>query len=179
MEIDRKIRLFFVSYGRLLLECIGIIVLIIFIIQSLNKYVAQQNKENKLTEEEVILQQQKKEEEKKEAKETKEDKDYIKKFIDYCNEGNKKEAYKMLSQQCKEDKYPTIESFEKNYVSKIFINKKDYEITKEGNIYKVFFLEDILQAGTIENRQKIEDYYSIYEDIVGEKSINIDVYNNI
>ena len=48
MELDRKIRLFFVTYGRLLFMVIASIAILIFIIQSLNNYVKEQDKNTTL-----------------------------------------------------------------------------------------------------------------------------------
>lgn len=45
-------------------------------------------------------------------------------FIEYCNSQNYKEAYNLLTDECKEKLYSTQEKFEKNYCSLIFNRKK-------------------------------------------------------
>lgn len=141
MGIDRKIRLFFVTYGRLLFICIAIFLLIIFVIQSLDNYVAQQNEGNKLTYEEQIALQQKQDEKKQER-------EYISKFIDYCNTGKIDEAYSMLSETCKKEKYSTIEKFKSQYINKMFnVYICSYKIKKDDNIYRVILTEDMLVTG--------------------------------
>lgn len=73
----------------------------------------------------------------------------INSFIEYCNNGNVEEAYKLLSDECKEVLYPNVESFRKNYYSKVFNTKKlfayqalisDYSYYT----YQINFTEDIL-----------------------------------
>ena len=170
-KIKRKIKLFFVSYGRLLFEIIGGIALIIFIIQSLNQYTISQKKE---IIKELEATQGEREKEKKKTEDIQENKDFISRFIDYCNDRNIEEAYNMLSDSCKQKQYTTIKKFKDKYINKIFDSKYDYEITlHEENKYKIIFLEDILQAGTIENRKQKEYYYTIEEDVLGNKTINL------
>lgn len=52
--------------------------------------------------------------------------DAIKKFVNFCNSGNVKDAYKMLTSECKESLYNTEEKFSNNYVKKY--------LTKKGHI---------------------------------------------
>lgn len=175
-HIRREIKLFWARNGKPLLQIIGFILLVIMVIQGLNQYTILSNKEK--AEQELETKEQR-ETEKKKQEDIKEDKEFISKFIDYCNKNNIEEAYQMLSTKCKEKKYLSIKNFKEKYINKIFGDKKDFEITlKEDNIYKIVFLEDILQAGKIENRRKIEDYYRIEEDVLGNKTITINLYNN-
>lgn len=169
-KIKRKIKLFWTQNGKPLLQILGVILLIILAIQAANQYVIMQNKSEKTLE----YQQQK-----KKSNNTKVDKNYIDKFIKYCNENNVNEAYKMLSKNCKMEKYPSVEIFRDKYISKIFQYKRDYKIDEEENNYKITFFEDALQSGKIENRGYIEDIYHIEEDVLEGKCININLYNNI
>lgn len=176
-KIRREIRLFWTRNGKLLLQIIGTIALIILAIQGLNQYTILKNKEEA---EKKLINQEKIEKEKKKKKEIEKDKETISKFINYCNEKKINEAYKMLSEDCKKTKYLTITDFEEKYIKKIFEYKKDYEISlQENNTYKIVFLEDILQAGSTEKRNKLEDYYSIKEDVLGDKTININLNDSI
>lgn len=48
----------------------------------------------------------------------------IKEFVDLCNKNNANEAYNMLSNECKENIYPNIETFTKNYIETVFKSEK-------------------------------------------------------
>lgn len=171
-EIKRNIKLFWASNGKSLLQFLGIVVLVILIIQGLNQYTIAQNKQK-------AQQKQQNQEQRIQKTTDKSNKEYITKFIEYCNEGKIEEAYKMLSETCKKEKYPTIESFKNNYINKLFTVKRDYNITAEDENYKIAFLEDLLQAGDTENRKQIEDYYKVEDDVLEDKTIYINLYNNI
>lgn len=100
-------------------------------------------------------------------------------FIEYCNNSNPKEAYKMLSNNCKEILYPTEQDFIYKYYNKIFTNKKSYDIQAWiSNVncytYKINLKEDILSTGNADTFS-IEDYYTIvYEN--GNYKLNINSY---
>lgn len=173
-KIRREIRLFWTRNGKLLLQIIGSIALVILVIQGANQYVIMQNKQK-----ETSAYKEEKEHEKIKDNTDKEYKEYISVFLDYCKNDRIEEAYNMLSENCKKEKYPTIDFFKKNYINKIYSYKREYQITLQNDIYKITFLEDILQAGTVENRKQLVDYYGLNEDVLGEKSININIYNNI
>lgn len=157
-KVKRGVRLFLVFYGRLLLLIIGIIVLIIFAIQSLNSRVIEKNNE-KYSEEEYQQEQSKKEEIQEEIKE---DREYISKFIDFCNEGQIEKAYDMLSDNCKIDKYNTLQEFKEKYIDIVFkIKIYKYEIIRKDDVYINELTQDMLLTGKtdsiIETKYKIED----------------------
>lgn len=69
-------------------------------------------------------------------------------FFDLCLEGNVEQAYELISEQCKQVLFPTIEKFEKNYRSRIFDNNKFYTIEEyKGSTYKVNISEDMNTTG--------------------------------
>lgn len=110
---------------------------------------------------------------------SKENSNIINSFIDFCNNGNIENAYQILSKDCKDKLYPTINDFKDKYYNKIFNNKKSYSIqawVTEGSYYtyKIDFKEDMLSTGNA-NSASIEDYYTIvYED--GGYKLNINNY---
>ena len=176
-KIRREIKLFWTRNSKSLFQIIGIIAIIIAFIQGLNRYAILKSKDEKAKLE--LTYEERKQEQMQQKKEN-EDKELIFSFIDYCNKKNILEAYKMLSDNCKKNYYPTMQEFEENYVKKVFNSKKDCKVTvQEDKTYKIVFLEDILQAGTIENRKDLEECYSIEEDVLGNKTININLYNKI
>lgn len=161
MNIERKIRLFFVSYGKLLFVSITTIAIFIFALKSLDNIVREKKEaklkslaQNQITEEKkYIIQEQK--------KQIATEKEYIKKFIEYCNIGKVKEAYNMLSETCKREKYSNIQNFREQYINKIFnIKINDYSIQKADNTYKVTLTQDALVTGkansTVQSTYKIE-----------------------
>lgn len=109
----------------------------------------------------------------------KENTSIINTFIEYCNDGKIKEAYEMLSYECKNILYPTQEDFEIKYYHNIFQNKKSYDIQAWFSAtgyytYKINLKEDILSTGNV-NVSSIEDYYTIvYED--NNYKLNINSY---
>ena len=166
-NIKRKIRLFFITYGRLLFYIIGAIALVILVIQGLNSIVVEQNskKMSNVNSEEIIKIQNQKQE-------MKVDKEYISKFIDYCNEGKIEEAYEMIEEECRMQKYPSIEKFKELYINKVFYIKQEYSIKKiDSQIYQVTYMEDSLQLGTVKDRRQIEENYQIIEDVLGNKKL--------
>lgn len=142
----RKIRLFFVSYGRLLAFVIGVIGIIIFGIQGLNSMAAKQNEKKYYSEEDYqrILEQQVEQEL---------DKKYISQFIDYCNRKEIEQAYNMLSEKCKQEKYNTVKNFEEKYINVLFdINIVDYDILVKDNTYIVTLIQDMLITGKTDSK---------------------------
>jgi len=51
----------------------------------------------------------------------------IEDFFRLCNEANVEEAYKLLSVDCKEELYPTIQDFITKYYNRIFTEKRSYD----------------------------------------------------
>lgn len=94
--------------------------------------------------------------------------DIIKNFINYCNNGNFEEAYNMLSSDCKNVLYPTLEDFKNNYCAINFDKRKTYNlqswITYDNRYtYMVELAEDILSTGKVSNLKK-QDYYTVIEE---------------
>lgn len=107
----------------------------------------------------------------------KNDTEVISEFVKYCNEQSVNLAYEMLSEECKEEMFPTIEDFNNIYYSKIFgENRKIYTIENWlDNIYQVKFTQDILSTGNLTNNETKQDYITITKEN-GEKKLNINNY---
>ena len=100
-------------------------------------------------------------------------------FVNYCNTRELENAYKMLTQECKDAMFPTLEHFEKIYVNKIYKIKRKYELerwTTEGNksIYLVSLYGDILATGGVENL--VKEYYTFVKLDNGIYRLNINNY---
>ncbi len=105
----------------------------------------------------------------------KEQADIISQFVQCCNEGNTSEAYNLLSQECKETMYPTLETFIKNYYNNNFQSNKSYNIQRwSDSIYKVDLKENVLQTGKITNESKQDYITTVYQD--REEKLNINNY---
>lgn len=102
--------------------------------------------------------------------------DTISKFITNCQNKKYEEAYNMLSEDCIEVKYNTIEKFVEQYIKPKFTTAQTYSIQKwNGNTYKVEMSEDILATGNISNNQKILEYITIVNQN-DENKLNISEY---
>lgn len=106
-------------------------------------------------------------------------KDVIDEFVNLCNKKNAQNAYEILSKECKEILYPTLNDFEKNYYNKLFTTKKtaivQAWITDNNKyIYRIDFVEDMLATGT-SSKTSIVDYYTVIEEN-GEYKLNINKF---
>lgn len=102
----------------------------------------------------------------------------INNFISSCNDGEIQTAYDLLSEDCKEELYPTLESFEQAYYKENFATKKQYSIqlwSKEKLMYKIEFYEDILATGKLDTSTSRQDFYTIVKEN-GENRLNISEY---
>ena len=102
--------------------------------------------------------------------------DLIDNFFEYCNNGQVENAYNLLSTECKDELYPTINDFKTKYYNRIFTEQKSFDSilwisTSARLTYRVEIMADILATGKKDN-MPIEDYYTIvYEN--GEYKLNI------
>lgn len=77
--------------------------------------------------------------------------DIIDEYIGYCNNKEYEKAYNMISKECRESIYPTIEDF-KAYVDYVFSGYRLYTIQNYSNrdntyIYRIRIFEDIMSTG--------------------------------
>lgn len=102
----------------------------------------------------------------------------IQEFVDNCNTGNYENAYGLLTQDCKEEVFTTLDDFVNSYVNAVFNTKKTYQLelwyhSTNTYTYRILYMEDnILQTGSVNNTNNIEDYITI-EQTNGETGINI------
>jgi len=108
-------------------------------------------------------------------------KNIINTFVEYCNDRDIQSAYDILTDECKEMFFPTIQDFFNNYYEKVFREYKicDIQVWVVGNIgytYKVVLMEDILATGDIGQANTFTDYYTIIKTEEGEQKLNINRY---
>ena len=105
--------------------------------------------------------------------------DVINYFIRLCNENKIEEAYDMISNDCKEVLFPTINDFRNNYYNKVFTKQKTAKIEEsmyEGEIYKITYTSDLLANGGYKE-ETLEDYiYVTREDNEPKISLNKFIY---
>jgi len=83
-------------------------------------------------------------------------------FVNYCNQEKIENAYNMLSQDCKDELYPTLESFISNYYNRIFTVTKTYSIQNySGDTYRVIYKDSLLETGGNASNSEVADYITI------------------
>lgn len=86
----------------------------------------------------------------------------INNFMEYCNNGKIQEAYVLLSDDCKNILYPSLEEFKTKYYNIIFNQKRKYSIENwTGDIYRIDMTEDILATGKSNEGLVTQDYFTI------------------
>lgn len=97
-------------------------------------------------------------------------------FVDYCNKQDLESAYNLLTDECKQQLYPSLEIFNQAYYNDVF-NGQQRNCTIEnwiGNTYKVDIKEDILALGKDTGYSK-QDYMTI-KKVNDENKLNINNY---
>ena len=102
--------------------------------------------------------------------------DLIEDFFKYCNNAQIENAYNLISIECKQELYPTLEDFKVKYYNRIFTEQKSYDDTLwisdyNRNTYRIQIMADLLATGKKDN-MPIEDYYTIINE-QGEYKLNI------
>lgn len=101
----------------------------------------------------------------------------IDQFISFCNNKELEQAYNLLTDECKNKIYHTLESFEQGYYNDVFggeVKKCSVE-NWVNNIYKVKITEDILSTGRSDKGYSKQDYITVKKEENGYK-LNINNY---
>lgn len=98
-------------------------------------------------------------------------------FITYCNEKELQKAYDLLTEDCKEQMYQSLEIFEQAYYNDVFNGEKKIASVENwvNNTYKVRITEDMLETGKSNDGRAKQDYITIQE-VNGENKLNINNY---
>ncbi len=178
---------FFNQNRRKIIIIILFIVFLLGIIQLLNYFAKKENNtnnaknesiaENLIIKNEVVSQKSAISGTNISTKNLKKDTDVIGKFIEYCNSKNIEGAYELLTDECKEVMFPSIEDFNRVYYEHIFNNQaRSYTVENWiSNTYKIEYSNDILSTGKIDNDIGLLDYITVVE-INGEYKLNINNY---
>lgn len=96
--------------------------------------------------------------------------DTIKQFVDFNNKKDYQNAYNLLTQDCKEKLFKTLDLFIENYCNIVFPSEKTYELelwyyTSNTYTYRITYTQNnILETGNINSGNNIEDYITLVED---------------
>lgn len=98
----------------------------------------------------------------------------IDKFLQYCNNKQVEEAYSLLSDECKEIQYTTLDTFRTTYYNPIFSQKREYNLqswisTKEYTVYKIRYTTNMLTTGIYEENNTFLDYITLIKNSDIEK----------
>lgn len=93
----------------------------------------------------------------------------IDEFMKYCNEKNIESAYGMLTDECKNNIYPTIDRFNKLFFSSVFSKNREYNIQSWINnskytTYRLRITDNILATGNYDSSVKYETYITTYKN---------------
>lgn len=167
---------------------IAVIALIIIVIQIANSVIKRRNERDKneikqstvandITKpNESIISQDKLTE-----KETKENSDFIEQFVSFCNQKKADDAYSLLSDDCKNELYPTKELFVSNYMNQIFEETVNYELQLWYTVsncytYRITYNKgNLLQTGGQGNSGNFLDYITLLKQN-GEYKLNINKF---
>lgn len=155
---------------------ISAIIVFVIVIHTINAIIANHEEQNIITidekqyENKIAIEEQISDEQVEEKEEL-----VIDQFIKYCNAKNIQSAYSLLSDECKEEIFPTLEIFQKNYVTLNFDAQKLYSKERySANTYQVTFYENMLNTGNV-NTKSNQDYYTIVKQD-GKSKLNISNY---
>ncbi len=101
-------------------------------------------------------------------------------FFKYCNNKEYENAYDLLSSDCKEELYPSLEDFSYKYVDKMFRVEKMYKtqawISSDeiGETYRIEIFEDMMSSGNANTGSTTEYFTAVEEN--DELKLNINDY---
>lgn len=102
-------------------------------------------------------------------------------FLDNCINNNIEKAYNMLSSNCKEVMYDSLDKFNNLYCKRKFKEGQTYDVilwnSNKNNVYQIKIFENMLSSGVINSSKYIEDFYTVVNE-EGEYKLNINGYIN-
>ena len=193
----RKLRLFYYNNKEKFWVTVGIIIFVIVLIQIINGVIKnnrEEEKNNNTNESSIIASGSSKNEtylpsrtdsiisDSKVSKDRiEEDTNIIESFVNFGNANDVEGAYNLLSQDCKDEMFQTIDRFYEFYFKNIFNEKRSYDLenwdsTGNRTTYRIKYQNDIMATGMI-NEEFIEDYITVIEEN-DEKKLNINEFIN-
>lgn len=105
----------------------------------------------------------------------------INQFVEFCNNKEYENAYNLLSQDCKEELFSTLDLFIANYSNAIFNADMTYNLelwynTTSTYTYRITYYENnLLATGNINSSNNVEDYITVLVEN-GENKLNINSF---
>lgn len=101
----------------------------------------------------------------------------IEEFLENCNNGKLEDAYNMLTDECKEEMYASVEDFKEFYYENVFESERvSFEVENwTKNIYKVDIIPDMLSTGKSNQGIVKQDYITV-KKVDEEYKLNINNY---
>ena len=99
-------------------------------------------------------------------KQYEEDSNVVERFLEFCNNKEVEAAYNLLTKECIEETYPTLEDFKKYYYNDIFNKKREYNLqawisTQKYTVYKIRYTNNMLATGKYEQEDVYQDYITL------------------
>lgn len=103
-----------------------------------------------------------------------EDSNLVNTFLNFCNNEKIEEAYNLISDECKEEKFPTLEIFKNNYYNDIFAKKRECNLqswisNNDYIVYKARYTNDMMATGTYDETNIYQDYITLNRKNDNEK----------
>ena len=95
-----------------------------------------------------------------------EDKNIVNTFLEFCNNKKVEEAYNLISDECKAEKYSTLEDFKEYYYNDIFDKKRECNLqawisNSDYTVYKIRYTNNMLATGTYDENNVYQDYITL------------------
>ena len=89
-------------------------------------------------------------------------------FVNYCNKAEITKAYEMLTKDCKQVLFPSIQEFQANYIQKVFSQPKTAKVEQSmygSNIYKVnYYHDNLLANGGYSQEATLQDHMVVLQE---------------
>lgn len=100
----------------------------------------------------------------------------LEQFIKCVTNNQIQEAYSLLTKECKEIEYPSVENFAQSYCSDVSNKIYDFQLWTSDNsayVYQVKFLDDMLSSGRDTSKNYLQDYITaIKQDGIYRLNVN-------
>ena len=101
----------------------------------------------------------------------------INQFVSYCNQQDLENAYNLLTDECKQQMYTSLEVFRQAYYNDVFNGEKKTCTIENwfGDTYQVRIMENLLATGKDNGGYAKQDYITV-KRVKGEYKLNINNY---
>ncbi len=101
-------------------------------------------------------------------------------FLIYCCNAQPQQAYELLTDDCKEILYPSLETFDENYCKNIYKQKQTYSfqlwsVNTNTYVYLVKIFQDMLSTGRDTSKNYLQDYITVTK-VDGQYLLNVNKF---